>query len=96
MIQIGLAGIPPFTGVALRFAISGLLLLGLALARGMRLGSSRRELHLWWANGLRVASAVAYGAVYWAEQWVPSGLAAVLFAVYPLIVSILAHFTAPR
>jgi drug/metabolite transporter (DMT)-like permease len=81
VIQIGLAGIPPFTGVALRFAISGLLLLGLALASGIRLGRSRRELHLWWANGA-CSFAVAYGAVYWAEQWVPSGLAAVLFAVY--------------
>jgi len=92
VIQIGLTGIPPFTGVALRFAISGLLLLGLALASGIRLGSSRRERHLWWANGA-CSFAVAYGVVYWAEQWVPSGLAAVLFAVYPLIVSILAHFT---
>ncbi len=91
VIQIGLQGIPPFTGVAIRFAISGALLLGLAWARGIRLGQSRRERRLWWANGL-LGFAVAYGVVYWAEQWVPSGLAAVLFAVYPLIVAILAHF----
>ncbi len=91
VIQIGLQSIPPFTGVALRFAISGALLLGLARARGIRLGQSRRERRLWWVNGL-LGFAVAYGVVYWAEQWVPSGLAAVLFAVYPLIVAILAHF----
>jgi len=91
VIQIGLQGIPPFTGVAMRFGISGALLLGLARARGIRLGVSRRERRLWWVNGL-LGFAVAYGAVYWAEQWVPSGLAAVLFAVYPLVVAILAHF----
>ena len=91
VIQIGLQGIPPFTGVAIRFAIAGALLLGIALARGIRLGQSRRERRLWWFNGL-FGFAVAYGVVYWAEQWVPSGLAAVLFAVYPLIVAVLAHF----
>ena len=35
VIQIGLEGIPPFTGVAVRFAIAGSLLLGIALARGI-------------------------------------------------------------
>jgi drug/metabolite transporter (DMT)-like permease len=29
--------------------------------------------------------------VYWAEQWVPSGLVAVLFATFPLFVALLAH-----
>jgi drug/metabolite transporter (DMT)-like permease len=94
VIQIGLEGIPPFTGVAVRFAIAGSLLLGLALARGVRLGASRRERHLWWANGM-LSFAISYGVVYWAEQWVPSGLAAILFAIYPLIVAILAHFALP-
>jgi drug/metabolite transporter (DMT)-like permease len=35
---------------------------------------------------------VSYGVVFWAEQWVPSGLASVLFATFPLLVAILAHF----
>lgn len=94
VIQVGLRGIPPFTGVAARFAISGSLLLGLAWARGIQLGTSRRERHLWWINGT-LSFAVTYGVVYWAEQWVPSGLAAVLFAVYPLFVAILAHLALP-
>lgn len=33
--------------------------------------------------------------MYWAEQWVPSGLAAVLFSTFPLFVAILAHFWLP-
>jgi len=94
VIQIGLEGIPPFTGVAVRFTISGLLLLVLARARRIRLGATRRERILWVANGT-LSFAVAYGVVYWAEQWVPSALAAVLFALYPLFVAILAHFVLP-
>ncbi len=94
VIQVGLVGIPPFTGVALRFSIAGALLLALARARKIPLGRTRREVALWVANGL-LAFTVSYGVVYWSEQWVPSGLTAVLFATYPLFVAILAHFALP-
>ena len=94
MIQVGLEGVPPFTGVALRFALAGGLLLAVARARGIPLGKRRHEHRLWWANGM-LGFALAYGIVYWSEQWVPSGLAAVLWAVYPLIISIMAHFFLP-
>jgi drug/metabolite transporter (DMT)-like permease len=94
VIQIGLKGIPPFTGVALRFAIAGGLLLALALARGIRLGQSRRERWLWLLNGL-LSFTGSYGVVYWVEQWVPSGLTAVLFATYPLFVAALSHTALP-
>ena len=33
--------------------------------------------------------------MYWAEQHITSGLAAVLFATFPLFVAILAHFLLP-
>ena len=94
VIRIGLRGIPPFSGVALRFAIAALVLLVLSLLLGIRLGRSPWERRLWWINGL-FAFAISYGVVYWSEQWVPSGLAAVLFATYPLFVAMLAHFAVP-
>ena len=94
VIQIGLRGIPPFTGASLRFAIAGFLLLGLALARGVPLGKRRHEVALWVVNGL-LSFTVCYGIVYWAEQWVPSGLAAVLFATYPFFVAIVGHYALP-
>lgn len=94
VIRIGLAGIPPFTGVSLRFAIASVLLLIVIWLRGIRLGKSSIERRLWVLNGL-LSFAVSYGVVYWSEQWVPSGLAAVLFATYPLFVAIVAHFMLP-
>ena len=87
-IQIGLQGIAPFTGVALRFAIAAAVLLAFVRALRIRLGTSRRERGLWLVNG-GLAFSVSYAVVYWAEQWVPSGLAAVLFATYPLFVALL-------
>jgi len=94
VIRIGLRGVPPFTGVAVRFAIAGALLLALAPVFGVRLGRGRHEPALWLANGL-LSFCISYSVVYWSEQYIPSGLAAVLFATYPLFVGALAHFLLP-
>jgi drug/metabolite transporter (DMT)-like permease len=93
-IRIGLGGMPPFTGVALRFALAGALLVALAPSLGVRLGRAPRERVLWLANGV-LSFCLSYSAVYWSEQYIPSGLAAVLFATYPLFVAALAHFLLP-
>ena len=36
-----------------------------------------------------------YGAVYWGEQYIPSGLTAILFSTFPLFVALFSHFTIP-
>jgi drug/metabolite transporter (DMT)-like permease len=94
VIRVGLAGVPPFSGVSLRFALAAALLLALTWSRGVRLGTSRVERRLWVVNGV-LSFAVSYGVVYWSEQCVPSGLTAVLFATYPLFVAVVAHFLLP-
>ncbi len=93
-IRIGLAGIPPFTGVALRFLVAAAVLFLLSPMMGVRYGWSAVERRLWLTNGL-LSFCVSYGVVYWSEQWVPSGLASVLFATFPLFVALLAHFALP-
>jgi drug/metabolite transporter (DMT)-like permease len=89
-----LTALPPFTAVAIRFAIASVLLLLIARVRGVPLGAQPREKTLWIVNGLLFFS-VSYGIVYWSEQYVPSGLASILFATYPLLVTLLAHFLIP-
>jgi drug/metabolite transporter (DMT)-like permease len=93
-IRIGLGGIPPFTGVSLRFALACLVLLALSPSLGVRYGRSVTERGLWVANAA-LSFCGSYGVVYWCEQWVPSGLGSVLFATFPLFVAILAHFVLP-
>ena len=94
-IRLGLEGLPPFTGVALRFLVAGTLLLALVPVFRVRFTWSRREVGLWLMNGALAFSA-SYSVVYWAEQYMPSGLAAVLFATYPLFVAGLAHLALPE
>jgi drug/metabolite transporter (DMT)-like permease len=93
-IRIGLRGIPPFTGVALRFAISSVVLLVVAFLARIPLGRSRQERRLWIVNTL-LTFCGSYGVVYWCEQYVPSGLAAVIFATFPLFVTLFAHLALP-
>jgi len=93
-IRIGLEGVPPFTGVAIRFAASTLLLLALVPVFKVKLGRQPRERAVWIASGI-LQFGISYGVVYWSEQYVPSGLAAVLFATFPLFVALLAHFLVP-
>jgi drug/metabolite transporter (DMT)-like permease len=90
-IRLGLEGVPPFSGVSIRFLIAGAALL--TLARVLRVPSQRgARLYRLWIVETVFGFCLSYGFVYWAEQWIPSGLASVLFSTFPLFVAVLAHF----
>ncbi len=95
VIRVGLeAGLPPFAGVSLRFALASMLLFLLSPFLGVRFESTRRVRWLWIMNAA-LNFTVPYALVHWGEQWIPSGLAAVLFATYPLMLALLAHPVLP-
>lgn len=94
-IKLQLRGIPPFAGVAIRFGVASVVLLAVAPRFRVRFGATRRERLLWVAIAL-LSFCGSYGLVYWAEgNGVPSGLAAVLFATFPLLTAALAHVLVP-
>ncbi len=80
--------------MALRFAIASAALLALSPLFGAKRPRGGKEWRLLCANAFLTFS-IPYGLLYWAEQWVPSGLAAVLFATFPLLTAIFAHFLLP-
>lgn len=86
-IHYAIATIPPFLMAGVRFIIAGTIVCTWGLARGSRLPSLPK---------LRNASAIGLllllggnGGVVWAEQSVPSGIAALIVAVVPLWLVIL-------
>jgi drug/metabolite transporter (DMT)-like permease len=84
-IKIGLEDCPPLLGAGVRFTVAGVVLLGVAAVQRRSLRTDRLL-----AGVLALAPfAFAYGLVYWGEQYVPSGLAAVLFGILPLYVALL-------
>jgi drug/metabolite transporter (DMT)-like permease len=91
---VGLEGVPPFTGAFLRFALASSFLLLLAPRFGADLHGDFRSWRLWISSGL-LTFTISYGVVYWAEQWVPSGLAAILFATFPLLTVAMARGLLP-
>jgi drug/metabolite transporter (DMT)-like permease len=90
-IKIGLGDLPALLGAGIRFAFAGVVLLAYAAVQRRPLGTDR-ALALLLALG---PFATSYGLIYWAEQHVPSGLAAVLFGVMPLYVALAASVLLP-
>jgi drug/metabolite transporter (DMT)-like permease len=90
-IKIGLEDCPPLLGAGIRFAAAGLVLLAFAVATGRSL---RTDVRLAAILAL-MPFALAYGLVYWGEQHIPSGLAAVLFGVLPLYTAFLGSVLLP-
>ncbi len=93
-IRVGLEFVPPFTGVAIRFAVAAAVLAAAGLLLGIPLTGSPPERRLWVVHGVLTFCA-SYTITYWAEQYVPSGLTSVLFATFPLFVVVLAHWVLP-
>ena len=74
----------PEVGVALRFLLASVLVLGVCAARGMNLRFARRDHLLLAFQGLMMFG-VSYVCVYHAERHLPSGLVAVGYSAAPLV-----------
>lgn len=85
-IRVGVHEVPPLLLAALRFLISGLALYGWTRMRGERAPTSRQ-----WMSACLLALLIFvfdYGLLFWAEQRVPSGLAAVMMATIPVFMAL--------
>jgi drug/metabolite transporter (DMT)-like permease len=91
VIAVGLDDIPPFFGAGIRFFVAGA---GALSATALLKRPLRTDFGLSTIVGL-LPFAVSYGLIYWSEQYVTSGLAAVLFGVLPLYVALLAALFLP-
>jgi len=93
-IKLGLADLPPLTFAGIRFLVASLILSALILARGVRWPRSRRDWSLIAIVGL-LQFTLNYGLVFWGEQYIPSGLAAVLQSTFPAFGLVIAHLYLP-
>src|SRR5207253_9121009 len=90
VIKIGLQYLPPLSFAGLRMALACLLLAPFAFRRGVRRPTRRESAFVALAGFLQIGA--AYALIFVAQQWIESGLAALLFATFPLWVGLLAHF----
>ena len=85
-IRIGVREVPPLLLAAMRFLVAGLVLYGWMIARGER-SPSRRQ----WRSASVLAIlifVIDYGLLFWAEQRVTSGVAAVMLALIPAFMAL--------
>lgn len=94
-IKIGLADLPPFTFAGIRFLLAFLILAALVTARRARWPRSGREWTLIAVVGV-LQFVLNYGLVFWGEQHISSGLAAVLQSTFPAFGLVIAHFYLPQ
>ena len=87
-IRWGVETIPPFTMASVRYLIAGGLLLAWVKYRGASRIAARDLPPAFLIGGLMLLC--GNGGVVWAEQRVPSGLAALLIGVEPLFIVLLA------
>jgi drug/metabolite transporter (DMT)-like permease len=89
-IRVAVQVVPPFFTAGIRFSIAGALLYGF-----MRLRGEPRPTLSQWRNlaaiGLLMFVAT-YGALFWAEQYVPSGITSVIEATIPITTVVLEVF----
>ncbi len=93
-IKLGLADLPPITFAGIRFVISCAILFPLVWLRHLSLPQTRREWILLVGTGV-LSFSLNYGLVFWAEQYITSGLAALLQATLPAFGLVLAHIHVP-
>ncbi len=93
-IKLGLEDLPPFTFAGIRFVIASLILFAIITARRIRLPRSRKDWTLLAVTGI-LSFTLNYGLVFWGEQYVSSGLAALLQATIPVFGLVIAHFYLP-
>lgn len=85
-IRVGVREVPPFLLAGMRFLVAGLVLYGWMLAHGERSPAPRQ-----WASASLLAILIFvldYGLLFWAEQRVPSGIAAVMMATIPVFMAL--------
>ena len=85
------AGVPPFFGVGFRFFLSGLLFFLIIFFRKESIPFNKQAIKLYLSFGL-LNFALSYGITYWATQYVYSSISSILWGLFPLFTSVMAHF----
>ena len=93
-IKLGLADLPPLIFAGIRFVIAFAILFTLIRIRSIPLPRRRSDWNLLAVTGI-LSFGLNYGLIFWGEQYISSGLAALLQATIPAFGLVFAHFHLP-
>lgn len=84
-IRLGLDSLTPLISAGLRFFLASILIFFVIKIKTFPLHNDARSIGLYFFMGF-CSFVIPFGLVYWAEQFIPSGLTSVLFGVFPFSV----------
>jgi len=90
-IRISLDSFTPFLSAGFRFLLASVFIYSLMKFKGIKIQTDKLSVTLYLLMGF-FSFVIPFGLVYWGEQFVPSGLASVLFAVNPFFVAIFSYY----
>jgi len=93
-IRLGLDSLTPFISAGLRFSVAAIVIYGIMRFRSIPIQRDKISMRLYYFMGI-FSFILPFGFVYWGEQYIPSGLASVLFAVYPFFVALFTRLFIP-
>ena len=93
-IKLGLRDLPPISFAAIRFMLASAILFAIVAVRRTPLPRERRDITLILKTGV-LAFTLNYGLLFWGEQHISSGLAALLQATIPVFGMLVAHAYLP-
>lgn len=94
-IRIGLDSLTPIISGGIRFSLASIFVYGLIKLNHIKLQTDSLSIKLYFLLGV-FSYVIPYGLVYWAEQFIPSGLASILFAVMPFGVILFSWWIIPE
>jgi len=93
-IKLGLEDLPPLTFAGIRFVIACVILFIWIRIRRLQLPTTRSDWAFLAVTGI-LSFGLNYGLVFWGEQFISSGLAALLQSTLPAFGLVFAHFHLP-
>ena len=94
VIKVGYGGLGPFNVAAVRFFIAAAVFVPIVVVSRALWPRGRTEWGLVALVGVGLFGA-DYGLIYWGEQYLDSGLTAILFATLPVVTAACAHVYLP-
>lgn len=94
-IKLGLEDLPPLTFAGIRFVLAASILFALIALKGTPFPREKSDWILLAVTGV-LAFSLNYGLLFWGEQYISSGLAAVLQATIPAFGLVIAHLYLPE
>ncbi|MCP5061114.1 MAG: DMT family transporter [Ignavibacteriae bacterium] len=87
VIRLGLDSLTPMISAGIRFLLASLTIFSIIGFKNYKLPLDSLSIKLYFFMGI-FSFAIPFWMVYWAEQFVPSGLTSVIFGVFPFSVFI--------